>query len=116
MAKRRPYRDRGRKQVTDATSELFLGQRVAQGWRLYVATGAVEDEDSAPTTIAFGIVPESGDFIVLEEEPNPSAGITYHINKMHRLNPGERPAFRIEGGTLTDDIEWYLEGYEERIE
>lgn len=116
MSRRRPYRDRGRDPITDATTELFKGRRVQQGWQRYVTTGSVEDEDSAPTTIAFGIVLESEEFIPLEEEPSPQAGITYHVDKTHRLNPGERPAFRIEGGTLTDDIEWYLEGYEERVE
>lgn len=116
MAKRRPYRDQRKKELSNTTSELFKGKRVGGNWQRFITTGSVEDEDSAPTTIAFGIARETNIFTPLEEEPDPEAGVRYHIDKTHRLNPGERPAFRVEGGTSGDTIAWFLEGYEERIE
>ena len=112
MPKRRPYSEPLAKDLEDTTAEYVYGQRVEPGEALYVTAGSFEDEDHAPTTIAFGKMIGTR-FEVMEEEPSVSAGIRYHLEKTHRFDAGERPAFRVEGGTDGDKLRGYLEGYVE---
>lgn len=115
MAKRRPYSKRIHGKVSDTNVDYALGDEVKHGWMLYVTTGSVEDEDNAPTTLAFGSFKDEN-FTPMEEHYSPRAGIRYSIKKTHHFMPGEQPAFRVEGATDGDDIEGYLEGYLEEIE
>ena len=110
MPKRRLYSEELKLKCDNATTFLLKGRIVEPGWILYIATGSVEDETHAPTTMAFGKL--VGDkFIPLEEDDSPAAGISYHMQKTHHFIAGERPAFRFEGATLNDICSGYLEGY-----
>jgi len=114
MAKRRLYSRELKSKSDNATTFLLKGDLVEPGWILYITTGSVEDETTAPTTLAFGKLKDSL-FIPLEEDAAPLAGKSYHIDKTHHFIAGERPAFRVEGSTLNDVISGYLEGYYEAV-
>lgn len=115
MPRRRLYSSEITGVISDATSEVFQPKEPHDPrYVLFVTTGSVEEQTNAPTTIAFGKM-VGGVFTPLEEDPSPVAGIRYHIDKTHHFLPGEEPAFRFEGGTLTNPVQMYLEGYEEEI-
>lgn len=114
MSRRRPYSERLYKKVVDTTAEYAEGEEVRQDHVFYCAHASLEDQTTAPTTIAFG-KRVGNEFRVFEEEPSPSLGITYHTEKTHHFLPGERPAFRVEGATANDILEGVLEGYLEEM-
>lgn len=112
MGKRRLYTEPVAGKVTSATVDYLRGREVSPGYVRFVTHAGIEDQTTAPTTLSFGR--EIGKlFEVLEEDPAPLVGITYHTAKTHHFLAGEKPAFRIEGGTLNDVLRAYLEGYEE---
>jgi len=115
MSKRRPYREYLTKTLANTTAEYVEGNEVPEGYLLYVTAGALEDENNAPTNIGFGFL-RAGEFIGMEELETPSAGIRYHLDKTHVFRPAEKPAWRVEGGTLNDILRGYLEGYLEEFE
>lgn len=115
MPKRRLYSREITGVISNATSEVFQPKEPHDPrYVLFITTGSVEEQSNAPTTITFGKL-ISDRFIPLEERTSPSAGIRYYIDKTHHFLPGEEPAFRFEGGTLTNVIAAYLEGYEEEV-
>ena len=112
MGKRRLYSESLYKLLTDTSAEILRGREVAPGYVRFVTHGAVEDATTAPTTLAFGRE-QGGRFEALEEDDAPAAGIRSHTAKTHHFLAGERPAFRVEGGTSNDVLRAFLEGYEE---
>jgi len=115
MSKRRLYSQPLFKSLVNTTTEYVYGRRVDQGLILYVTHAALEDETTAPTTISFGKM--VGDrFEGFEEDEAPSAGIRYHTLKTHHFLAGERPVWRVEGGTSNDVLRGYMEGYYEEVE
>jgi len=112
MPKRRLYSKDLRKVLTNTTVEYVEGDVVKPGEILYITHAALEDQNNAPTTISFGkYVGER--FEGLEEEPSPIAGIRFHTEKTHHFITGERPVWRVEGGTSSDVLKGYMEGYYE---
>lgn len=114
MSKRKLFSHPLYKVLTNATVEYLEAPIVEPGWVLYVTAASLEDSTSAPTTIAFGRY-EGGRFEALEEEDSPAAGIRYHVEKTHHFTAGERPVWRVEGGTLNDVLRGFLEGYYEMV-
>lgn len=115
MPRRRLYNEPLRKSLTDATAEYVEGRVVEPGLILFVTHAALEDETTAPTAIAFG--KKVGDrFEGLEEDPSPLVGTRYHTEKTHHFIAGERPTWRVEGGTSADVLRGYMEGYYEAVE
>lgn len=110
--RRYKIRERIHKVVANATTEYVEAGEVGRNRILYVTAGSIEDQTTAPDQIAFG-VKHGDEFIVMEEEDSPAAGISYHLEKTHHFLPGERPAFRVEGAALSDILEGYIEGYVE---
>lgn len=110
MPKRRPYFETLDKVLVNETAEYVEATRVAPGETLYVTAGALEDETTAPTTISFGKKVGTR-FEAMEEEPSPLLGIRYHLEKTHRFDAGDIPAFRVEVGVADDKLSGYLEGY-----
>lgn len=114
MPKRRLYSKKLQAACDDATTDYLEGEEVKPGLVLYITTGSVEDETTAPTTISFGNLKDS-EFTPLEEDPAPIVGIRYHLDKTHHFTSGQKPAFRFEGATLADKLRAYLEGYYEEV-
>lgn len=114
MPKRRLYDKDLRKVLADTTAEYVEGEVVKPGDILYITHGVLEDQTSAPTTISFGKY-VGGRFEGLEEDDGPVAGVRYHTEKTHHFQAGERPAWRVEGGTLNDVLKGYMEGYYEEV-
>jgi len=114
MGKRKLYDETLRKDVTNTTAEYVEGRVVEPGWILYVTHAALEDANTAPTTISFG--KKVGDrFEALEEKPSPAVGIRYHTEKTHHFIAGERPCWRVEGATAADVLRGHMEGYYEEV-
>lgn len=114
MAKRKYYRERLYKRLVNTTAEYVEGEPVRQGMTFWCVCAGLEDEDNAPTSIKFGY--KVGErFIVLEDESNPSAGVTYHTERPHIFISGDIPQFEVKGGTSGDDLRGYLEGYYEEV-
>jgi len=112
MPKRRLYSEALYKKAVSATEQLVEGRVVEPGWILYVTSGSLEDETTAPTTVSFG--KKVGErFEGMEELETPSSGIRYHLDKTHHFIAGERPVWRVEGATVNDILRGYLEGYYE---
>lgn len=110
MPKRRLYFQSLKGTCDNVTADYVKGKRVGKYKTLYVTAGALEDETHAPTTISFGKLIGTR-FEPMEEMENPSVGVRYHLDKTHRFDPGDRPTWRVEGGTLNDVFSGYLEGY-----
>jgi len=115
MSKRRLYDENIKKTLDNATTFIVKGRIVKTGWILYVTHAALEDETTAPDTIAFGKY-IGKTFIALEEDNDITAGIRYHTGKTHHFVEGEIPAWRVEGGTLNDVITGHNEGYYEKAD
>jgi len=114
MGKRRLYSEPLRKVVSNATADYVEGRLVEPGEILFVTHGALEDETSAPTTIAFGRYVGQR-FEAEEEDPAPLVGTRYHTEKTHHFVAGERPVWRVEGATLNDVLRGFMQGYFEEV-
>jgi len=114
MPKRRLYSEIFYKEADSITECYVEGEEVNTNYILYVTSAVLEDEDHAPTTIAFGKL-VGGRFEAFEEDDSPAAGIRYHIEKTHVYKPGEKICWRIEGATLNDIIRGIAEGYYEEL-
>lgn len=114
MPKRRLYDEVLRKVLSDTTAEYVEGRVVPAGWVLFVTSAALEDETTAPTTQAFGKKVGTR-FEAMEEDDSPSVGIRFHTENTHHFLAGEKPGWRVEGGTDSDVLSGYMEGYYERV-
>lgn len=115
MQKRFPLRQRLHRIVVDTTVEYVQQEERDPKWTLYVVVAGLEDQTNAPDQMAFGRL-DGEEFVPLEEEPSPAAGILYHTERTHVFRGMEKPAFRVEGATAADVLEGYIEGYRERVE
>lgn len=114
MPRRRLYEEPLYKKVVSATAEYVEGRVVDPGLILFVTAGSLEDETTAPTTIAFG--KRVGErFEGLEELESPSVGVRYHLDKTHHFLAGEKPVWRVEGATVNDILRGHMEGYYEEV-
>jgi len=114
MGKRKLYDEVLSESLTNTTAEYVEGRVVEPGWILYVTSAALEDENNGPASIAFG--KKVGDrFEASEEKASPSAGIRWNTVNTHHFIAGERPVFRVEGGTSGDKLSGHMEGYYEEV-
>jgi len=114
MSKRINYHERVYKEVVNATADYIYAKEVPNNRVLYVTHAVIENQNHAPTTLAFGKRMDDN-FVVMEEEGSPSLGISYHTVNTHHFIEDERPCFRVEGATVGDKIMGYLEGYYEVV-
>jgi len=115
MSKRRLYDENIKKTLDNATTFTIKGREVKRGWILFVTHACPEDETNPPTAIAFGKY-EGDTFIALEELDSPMAGRRAMTEKTHHFTEGQMPAWRVEGGTVSDVITGHNEGYYEKAD
>lgn len=114
MPRRRLYQEPLHKLKGSTSPDYVEGRAVDPGLVLYVTHASLEDETTAPTTLAFG--KKVGDrFEGLEEGESPSVGVRYHTGKTHHFTEGERPVWRVEGGATSDVLRGFMEGYYEEV-
>ena len=98
------------KKVDNATSDILSTDIGINGRLICIQNISFTDETSSPTRVDLGFL-RGPDFIPLRSFLAPAAGFTVIHDNETWLHIGDKPAARVIGGTLNDQLQLVITGY-----